>query len=53
MGQSQLIPTTEVPLNLYKKRQATPGIPIGQSGRPDDELSDDLSDDSFRGSYRL
>jgi hypothetical protein len=53
VGPNQPVPTTEVPLNLHKKRRGTPGIPIGQSGGPDDDPSDDPSDGSFRGSYRL
>jgi hypothetical protein len=52
VGQNQPIPTTEVPLNLHKKRQATPGLPIGQTGGPDDDPSDDLSDGSSHGSNR-
>ena len=51
-GQNQPVPTTEVPLNLHKKRRGTPGVLIGQSSGPDDDPSDDPSDGSFRGSYR-
>jgi hypothetical protein len=52
IGPNLPVLTTEIPLNLHKKRRRTPGIPIGQVGGPDDDPSDDPSDDSFRGSYR-
>jgi hypothetical protein len=52
VGQNQPVPTTEVPLNLHRRRQTTPGIPIGQTAGPDGDPSDDPSDDSFHGSYR-